>query len=135
MSIDPRRAEFGFDGGAERPTSWLPVGVATVRTVDTSFIKQVVQGIVLALGLALAGGNAFALWHSRRAWRRYEADLDAWRKAGRKKSRGGSGGDSRGAKPEAPEQQVRTSAAITNIVIGVAIALVAIASLTFKWVS
>lgn len=101
--------------------------------MDTSFIKQVVQGIVLALGLALAGGSAFALWHSRRAWRRYEADLDVWRKAGRKKSKGGSGGDARGAKPEAPEQQVRTGPAVVNIVIGVAIALVAIASLTFNW--
>lgn len=110
-------------------------GVATVRAVDTSFIKQVVQGIVLALGLALAGGNAFALWHSRRAWRRYEADLDAWRRAGRKKSKGGSGGDARGAKPEAPEQQVRTTPALVNIGIGIAIAVVAIASLTFKWVA
>lgn len=110
-------------------------GIATVRAVDTSFIKQVIQGIVLALGLALAGGNAFALWHSRRAWRRYESDLEAWRRAGRKKAKGGSGGDARGAKPEAPEQQVRTTPALVNIVIGTAIALVAIASLTFNWVS
>lgn len=102
--------------------------------MDTSFITQVVQGIVLALGLALAGGNAFALWHSRRAWKRYETEMDAWRKAGRKKAKGGSGGDSRGPKPEAPEQQVRTTPAVVNIVVGVAIALVAIASLTFNWI-
>lgn len=106
-----------------------------MRPVDTSFIKQVIQGIVLALGLALAGGNAFALWHSRRAWRRYEVELDRWRRDGRKKSKGGKGGDARGAKPEPPEQQVRTSPAVVNIVIGVSIALVAVASLTFNWVS
>lgn len=80
-----------------------------------------------------AGGRARSRSGTAGAWRRYEADLDVWRKAGRKKSKGGSGGDARGAKPEAPEQQVRTGPAVVNIVIGVAIALVAIASLTFNW--
>lgn len=139
MSLAEQMFEAGPLGGARkgirarRIRGRVPPWLRSLA-VDTSFITQVVQGIVLALGLALAGGNAFALWHSRRAWKRYEADLDAWRKAGRKKAKGGRGGDSRGAKPEAPEQQVRTSPAVVNIVLGLGIALIAIASLTFNWI-
>lgn len=100
--------------------------------MDSSFIVEVVQGMVVALGLALAGGNAFALWHSRRERRRYETALEEWRRAGRKKSKGGSGGDARGAKPEEP-QRVRGTAAAVNILLGLGMALAGIASLTFKW--
>jgi len=101
--------------------------------VDSSFIVEVIQGMVVALGLALAGGNAFALWHSRRARRRYETELDQWRRAGKSKKKGGSGGDTRGPKPEEP-QKVRAAAAAVNIFLGLAMALVGVASLTFNWV-
>ena len=97
--------------------------------VDTSFIVEAIQLLVLALGLAFAFGNGLALARNRSRTRAYEDELAAWKRARKK---GGAGGD-RGPKPTPPELAPKATA-VTAIVIGLAIALLAFASLNAGWI-
>jgi hypothetical protein len=99
----------------------------SVSVLAESFVVSVVQELVLAIGLALAGANMFALVTSRRARRRYEADLAVWQAAKKKK------GGVKMPKPAEPKQ-VQVGPAVFSILAGLLIALVALAAITFDWV-
>ncbi len=91
-----------------------------------SFVVQVIQELVLALGVALAGANALALVRSRRARRRWQEDVEAANAERRVKAK-------QRALPAEPPV-VAPGPALVNVAVGVLIALLALASLTFHWV-
>ncbi len=97
--------------------------------IAVSFVVQVMQQLVLALGLALAGANAFAIVVNRRARKRYDAELTVYETTRRLKDK-----SKRTPKPNEPKH-VRIGPAVVNIVIGLAIAVIAVASLTFGFIS
>lgn len=89
-----------------------------------SFLVLVVQEMMLALGVALAGANVWALIQNRRRSRAYARELAEYRETKRGKG-----------KPPPKPEIARVTPAVVNIVIGVVIALVAVASLTFDWIT
>lgn len=95
--------------------------------VAQSFVIEVIQELTLALGIALAGANAWALLQSRRHRTGYERALAVWNEQRQN-------GKSRINKPEEP-QRAKIAPAVMNIVIGVVIALLAAASLTYDWIT
>lgn len=109
----------------------------TAVLIAESFLVLVAQELILALGVALAGANAWALFQNRRRRKAYERALAEYQA---QKGTRDSAGDGKGAgkgkrrKPSEPEL-AKAAPAIVNIVIGSLIALVAIASLTFDWVT
>ncbi len=99
------------------------------QQIDGNFVVTVIQQLVLALGLALAGANLLALIASQRRRKTYEAELAKFKETRKLKDK-----SKREPKPDEPKL-VRPRAAVVNIVIGCAIAVVAIASLTLGWVN
>lgn len=115
----------------------------TAVLIAESFLVLVAQELILALGVALAGANAWALFQNRRRRKAYERALAEYQtqKGTRDSARDGTkAGDGKGMgkgkrrKPSEPEL-AKAAPAVVNIVIGSLIALVAIASLTFDWVT
>ncbi len=95
-----------------------------------NFLIQVVQQLMLALGVALAGANLFALVRSWWLQRKYKVELAGWQ-VGREGQQQSVGSTVR-SKPQAPAT-LRKAPSVVNVVIGMAIALVALASLTYGW--
>lgn len=103
--------------------------------IAESFLVLVAQELILALGVALAGANAWALLQNRRRRKAYQRALAEYQVQKGARDRAGDGsGKGRCKKPSEP-QLAKAAPAVVNVVIGTLIALVAIASLTFDWVT
>jgi len=97
--------------------------------IDSSFVIEVVQGLVVALGAAFFLGNLVALLHSRAAMSRYDIELAKWKKL---KKQHRKKGEKPPEKPEEP-QQVNGFVAIVQMAIGIGIVIVGVAGLTMDW--